>query len=42
MMFPDIGRAMKASVASSRLTGIPFSVSPDVPVDEFDTLMQEI
>lgn len=40
--FPDVGQAMKASVALSRLTGISFSTSPAVPVDEFDALMKEI
>jgi uncharacterized protein with GYD domain len=40
--FPDVGQAMKASVALSKLTGISFSTSPAVPVDEFDTLMKEI
>jgi uncharacterized protein with GYD domain len=37
--FPDIGAAMQASVALSRLTGIAFSTAPAVTVAEFDRLM---
>ncbi len=40
--FPDVGQAMKASVALTKLTGIMFSTLPAVPVDEFDKLMSEI
>ncbi len=37
--FPDIGAAMQASVALSKLTGIAFSTAPAVTVAEFDRLM---
>jgi uncharacterized protein with GYD domain len=37
--FPGIKRAMKASIALSRLTGISFTISPAVPVDEFNKIM---
>ncbi|MEJ5328722.1 MAG: GYD domain-containing protein [Desulfobaccales bacterium] len=37
--FPDIGAALKASVALSKLTGIAFSTAPAVTVAEFDRLM---
>jgi uncharacterized protein with GYD domain len=34
--FPGIGRAMKASIALSKLTGISFTTWPAIPVDEFE------
>lgn len=37
--FPDIGAALQASVALSKLTGIAFSTAPAVTVAEFDRLM---
>jgi uncharacterized protein with GYD domain len=37
--FPGIKRAMKASIALSKLTGISFTISPAVPVDEFNKIM---
>lgn len=37
--FPDIGAAMQASVALSKLTGIAFSTAPAVTVAEFYRLM---
>ncbi|HOO46697.1 MAG TPA: GYD domain-containing protein [Deltaproteobacteria bacterium] len=40
--FPTPADAMKASVALSRLTGIAFSTSPAVSVEEFDKLMGEL
>jgi uncharacterized protein with GYD domain len=40
--FPGIGEAMKASVALSKLTGISFTTSPAVTVEEFDKLMTEV
>ena len=36
--FPDNQHAIQASVALSKLTGISFSSSPAVPVEEFDQL----
>jgi len=37
--FPGLKKAMKASLALSKLTGISFRISPAVPVDEFHELM---
>jgi uncharacterized protein with GYD domain len=39
LAFPEIKRAMKASVALSKLTGISFRILPAVPVDEFNEIM---
>ena len=39
LAFPEIKRAMKASLALSKLTGISFRILPAVPVDEFNELM---
>lgn len=36
---PGMEEAMKVSVGLFRLTGISFSTSPAVPVDEFDRIM---
>ena len=36
--FPDIREAMRASVALNRLTGISFTTSPAITVEEFDKL----
>lgn len=36
---PDTQRAMKASAALAKLTGIGFRTSPAVTVEEFDRLM---
>lgn len=36
---PDIRSAMKVSVALGRETGIAFTTSPAIPVDEFDKMM---
>lgn len=36
---PDTSRAMAASAALSKLTGIGFTTSPAVTVEEFDKLM---
>ncbi len=38
--FPDIQRAMKASIGLSRITDIAFTTVPAIAVDEFDRLMQ--
>ena len=40
--FPGLEAAMKASVALSKLTGISFTTSPAVTVEEFDKMMGEI
>ena len=37
---PDLGKAMKTSVALSKLLGISFTTSPVVSMDEFDKLME--
>ena len=40
--FSDSQQALKASVALSRQTGIGFTTSPAIPVDEFDRMMGAI
>jgi uncharacterized protein with GYD domain len=40
--FPDNSKAMQASVALSKLTGISFSTAPAVDVAEFDKLMETV
>jgi len=40
--FPGVEQAMKASVAISKTTGISFTTSPAVPVEEFDKLMTDV
>jgi uncharacterized protein with GYD domain len=40
--FPNIEQAMKASVALNKLTGISFSTSPAIPVEDFDKMMAEL
>ncbi len=37
--FPGIQEAIKASIALSKLTGIGFSTSPALSVEEFDKLV---
>jgi uncharacterized protein with GYD domain len=37
--FPGVEQAMKASVALSKLTGIAFTTSPAVTIEEFDKLV---
>ena len=39
--FPDAEKAMSASIALSRLTGIAFSTSPVVDVEVFDRLVSK-
>jgi len=36
---PGIEEAMKASIALTKLTGIAFSTTPAIPVQDFDTLI---
>jgi uncharacterized protein with GYD domain len=40
--FPGVEQAMKASIALSKTTGISFTTSPAVPVEEFDKLMSDV
>jgi len=40
--FPGVKEAMKASVSLSKLTGISFTTSPAVTVDEFDKMMADV
>jgi uncharacterized protein with GYD domain len=40
--FPGIKEAMQASVALSKLTGISFSTSEAITVEEFDQLMSRL
>jgi len=40
--FPGIEQAMKASVALSRTTGVSFTTSPAVGVEDFDKMIAEI
>jgi len=39
---PGIKEAIKASVALSRMTGVAFSTSPALSVEEFDKMMGEM
>jgi uncharacterized protein with GYD domain len=36
--FPDTARAMSASAALAKLTGVAFTTSPAVTIEEFDKL----
>jgi uncharacterized protein with GYD domain len=40
--FPDIEKALSASIALKELTGISFVTSPVVDVEQFDRLVSEI
>lgn len=40
--FSGVGQAMQASVALSKMTGISFTTSPAVAVEDFDRLMAEV
>jgi len=40
--FPGVDKAMQASVALCKLTGISFTTCPAVTVDEFDKLMADV
>jgi uncharacterized protein with GYD domain len=39
---PDLGQAIKTSVALSKLLGISFTTSPVIPMDDFDRLMEGV
>ena len=40
LVFPGIKRAMKASIALSKLTGIPFTISPAISIEEFNKMIR--
>jgi uncharacterized protein with GYD domain len=40
--FPNVEKAMQASVALNKLTGISFTTLPAVTIEEFDKLMTEV
>jgi uncharacterized protein with GYD domain len=40
--FPSVERAMQASVALTKMSGIAFTTSPAVGVEDFDRLMAEV
>jgi len=40
--FPGVEQAMKASVALTKMTGVSFTSSPAVPVEDFDKMITEI
>jgi uncharacterized protein with GYD domain len=42
LTFPGIEQAMKASVALGKTTGISFTTSPAVTIEEFDKLVTEV
>jgi uncharacterized protein with GYD domain len=40
--FPEAEQVMKASVALTKMTGVSFTSSPAVPVEDFDKMIAEI
>jgi uncharacterized protein with GYD domain len=42
LTFPDVEKAMQASVALNKLTGISFTTLPAVTVKEFDKVMSKV
>jgi len=40
--FPGVEQAMKASVALTKMTGVSFTSSPAVAVEDFDKIISEI
>ncbi|MEE9464100.1 MAG: GYD domain-containing protein [Candidatus Neomarinimicrobiota bacterium] len=40
--FPDIAQAIKTSITLTNLTGIAFSTTAALPVEEFDAMMEEL
>ncbi len=42
LTLPGIEQALKASAALSKMTGISFTTSPAVTVEEFDKMMSEV
>lgn len=42
LTFPDVEKAMQASVALNKLTGISFTTLPALTVEEFDKVMSKV
>ncbi len=42
VVFPDVKSAMKASIGLTKLTGIAFTTSEAISIDEFDKLLAEV
>jgi uncharacterized protein with GYD domain len=42
LSFPSVEDAMKCSVVLARITGITFTSSPAVPVEQFDQMMSDL
>ena len=40
--FPELEQAIKASVALTKMTGVSFTSSPAVPIEDFDKMISEI
>lgn len=40
--FPGVEQVVKASIALTKMTGVAFSSSPAVPVEDFDKMIAEI
>ena len=40
--FPEVEQAMKASVALTKMTGVSFTSSPAVAIEDFDKMIAEI
>lgn len=40
--FPEVKQAMKASIALTKMTGVSFTTSPAVAVEDFDKMIAEI
>ncbi len=40
--FPGMEQAIKASVALTKMTGVSFTSSPAVPVEDFDKMISEL
>jgi uncharacterized protein with GYD domain len=40
--FPGVEQAMNASVALTKMTGVSFTPSPAVPVEDFDKMIAKI
>jgi uncharacterized protein with GYD domain len=42
VQFPNVESAVKTSVGLTKLTGIAFTTSQAIPIDEFDKLITEV
>ena len=40
--FPEVKQAMKASIALTKMTGVSFTTSPAVAVEDFDKIIADI